>query len=116
MEAMNQPIPEVDAEGADALVAEGAFLLDVREPDEWQAGHAPGAVHVPLGALAASREQLPDDRTIVCICRSGARSGRATEAMRSWGLDAINVAGGMKGWASSGRSVVCDDGSPGSVA
>lgn len=113
---MNEAIPEVDVDRAEALLGDGALLLDVREPDEWEAGHASGATHVPLGQLEARRTELPVGRTIVCICRSGARSGRATRAMIGWGLDAVNVAGGMQGWAASGRSVLRDDDSAGFVA
>jgi rhodanese-related sulfurtransferase len=108
--------PEVDVQGAEALLAGGAFLLDVREDDEWAAGHAPGAVHVPLGQLEAGLDQLPRDRTIVCICRSGARSGRATDALRGLGYDIVNLAGGSQAWAASGRPFVTDAGAPGRVA
>lgn len=86
------------------------FLLDVREDDEWAAGHAPGATHVPLGRLAAHVDQLPRDRRIVCICRSGGRSGRATEALAQAGFDAVNMTGGMQAWAAAGLPMVCDDG------
>ena len=108
-------IPEVDAAGADEMVAAGALLLDVREPDEWAAGHAPAAVHVPMGQLPGSVGELPTDRPIACICRSGARSGRVTEYLLGFGLDIVNVAGGMQGWAASGRPVVTDDGAAGTV-
>jgi rhodanese-related sulfurtransferase len=59
---------------ADDLVRSGAVLLDVREPSEWQAGHAPGARHVPLGKLEAKLGVLPRDRQVVVVCRSGNRS------------------------------------------
>ena len=108
-------IPEIDPAGANALVDGGALLLDVREDDEWAAGHAPGATHLRLGLL---NEQRPanDGRTIVAVCRSGARSGKATEALRAWGYDAVNLAGGMQAWAAEGLPVVTDDGGPGTVA
>ena len=108
-------VPEVDAAGAEALVTTGAMLVDVREPDEWTAGHAPAAVHVPLGDVPASIEGFPTDRRIVCICRSGARSGRVVEYLNAQGFDAVNVADGMVGWAQSGRAVVDDDDEPGQV-
>jgi rhodanese-related sulfurtransferase len=108
--------PEVDVEGAEQLLATGAFLLDVREDDEWAAGHAPGATHVPLGQLEAQLDTLPRDRTIVCICRSGARSGRATDALLPLGFDIVNLVGGSQAWAASGRPFVTDAGSPGRVA
>jgi rhodanese-related sulfurtransferase len=88
-------------------------LLDVREDDEWAAGHAPGATHVPLLRLAT--DSVPAGATVLCVCRSGARSGRAAEALRGAGIDAVNVAGGMKAWAAAGLPVVRDDGRRGRV-
>ncbi len=81
----------------------GAFLLDVREPDEWAEGHIEGATLIPLGQLAARANELPTDREIVCICRSGARSARAQEAIDRSGHFAAtyNMAGGMLRWVQS---------------
>ena len=111
-------VPSVDPAGARALLEEGAVLLDVREDDEWDAGHAPDATHVPLGDLAAAHERgdLPsDDRRIVAVCRSGGRSAAATQALRGAGYDAVNLEGGMRAWASTGLPVVTDAGGPGAV-
>jgi hydroxyacylglutathione hydrolase len=108
--------PTVDAHEGHALVEAGALLLDVREPDEWQAGHAPVAKFVPLRQLSDRTGELPRDRRIVAICRSGARSGRATDFLNGQGFDVVNLAGGMKAWAAEGFSVETDDGSPGAVA
>jgi rhodanese-related sulfurtransferase len=91
----------------------GTSLLDVREDDEWDAGHAPGATHVALGKLRA--DALPVAAQVLCICRSGARSARAAEALRAAGIDATNVAGGMSAWVAAGLPVVRDDGGPGVV-
>ncbi len=102
--------PEVDPVTADELVAGGAMLLDVREDDEFVAGHAPAAVHVALGTLEARFGELPDDCVVVCVCRSGARSGAAAAALRAAGLDARNLAGGMQAWAREGLPVVRDGG------
>src|SRR5687768_16402754 len=78
------------------LAGEGApFLIDVREPAEFAVGHVPGAVPLPLGQVGARVAELPADREIAVICRSGARSGKATELLRARGLRAVNVAGGM---------------------
>ena len=55
------------------------------------------------------------NRHIVCVCRSGARSARATESLLSWGFDATNMTGGMKAWAEAGLEVVKDDGTSGEV-
>jgi rhodanese-related sulfurtransferase len=98
-----------------ALVEKGAFLLDVREPDEWQAGHVPGAVFIPMASVALRVGELPTDRTIVVMCRSGGRSGVVTEELEGLGLAAVNLAGGIQAWAAEQRPVVTDSGAPGTV-
>jgi rhodanese-related sulfurtransferase len=99
------------------LAGEGTslILLDVRNPDEWEAGHAPDAWFWPLARLDQVRAELPLDRTIVCVCRTGARSAKATATLRSWGLDAVNLEGGMRAWVAAGGPVERDDGSPGTI-
>jgi rhodanese-related sulfurtransferase len=109
-------VPEVSPEEARALVTAGALLLDVREADEWAAGHAPEATLAPLASVPDRAATLPRDRVIVAVCRSGARSGRATEYLRAQGLDVVNLGGGMKAWAAAGYPVETDGGSPGTVA
>ena len=105
---MNQPVavPEVLSTDLPA----GAFLLDVREDDEWAAGHAPDALHVRLGELGARAGELPRDREVYVICRTGNRSAYATQALVGGGLHAINVADGMTGWAVAGRPMISEDG------
>jgi DMSO/TMAO reductase YedYZ molybdopterin-dependent catalytic subunit len=94
--------PAVGARGARALVDAGALLLDVREPDEWRAEHVPGALLLPMGQVQHRQFELPRDRRIVVACRSGGRSAAVTESLRTWGFDAVNLAGGMCAWASAG--------------
>jgi rhodanese-related sulfurtransferase len=86
----------------------GVFLLDVREDDEWAAGHAPDAVHIPVGALSGRAVEIPQDREIYVICRSGARSAYAAQALAGAGWTTINVADGMTGWAVAGRPMVSE--------
>ena len=93
-----------------------AYLIDVREDDEWVAGHAPGAVHVRLGELGARAGELPRDRDVYVICRSGARSAYAAQALAGAGWTAINVADGMTGWAVAGRPMVSETGAEPFVA
>ena len=107
-------IPEVSAVDAEEGSAENV-LLDVREADEWEAGRASRAQWIPMADLEGARFRLPMNRRIVCVCRSGARSARATESLIAWGFTATNMEGGMKAWAASGLPVVRDDGSPGEV-
>jgi rhodanese-related sulfurtransferase len=109
-------IEEVDPQTGQTMVATGATLLDVRHQEEWDAGHAPDAVFLPLDQLGDRYTELPADQPIVVICRSGARSARATEALVGAGYNAVNLAGGMKAWVASGLPCVTDAGAPGTVA
>jgi rhodanese-related sulfurtransferase len=109
---MSEPLPEVSA----VAVPDEAWLLDVREEDEWTAGHVPGATHIPLGQLGARTAELPVEREIYVICRTGMRSGRAAQALNGAGWQALNVAGGMQDWAAAGRPMVTDSGATPFVA
>jgi rhodanese-related sulfurtransferase len=99
-----------------ANVPDGVYLLDVREDDEWTAGHAPGAVHVRLSELNEHSDEIPRDREVYVICRSGARSAYATQALSGAGWKAINVSDGMTGWAVAGRPMVSETGAEPFVA
>ncbi|WP_051466468.1 rhodanese-like domain-containing protein [Actinomadura oligospora] len=109
----------ISAKQARQRVEDGeAVLLDVREAVEWKAGHAPGALHLPLSRLAAGG-QLPAaarNKPVVVICRSGNRSRQAAQILAGRGADAVDVTGGMSAWAREGFPVVSPDGRPGSVA
>jgi rhodanese-related sulfurtransferase len=94
----------------------GALLLDVRNPDEWQAGHAEGAAWIPMSQLAERQEELPTDREIVVICKTGSRSAQVAKALLAAGYGAVNVAGGSEAWQAAGLAIVTDDGRPGAVA
>lgn len=94
------------AEAKRKLDAKDGILVDVREPNEWSAGHAPGARHIPLGQLTTRLDDLPRNQTIMLVCQSGARSGLATRMLRQQGFDrAINVEGGMTAWQRQGLPV-----------
>ncbi len=92
------------------------FLLDVREDDEWAAGHVEEATHIPMGQLNARIDEIPKDRTIVCVCRSGQRSQAVTDALNRAGYTAHNLEGGMHAWKAAGLDFVAEDGSEGRVA
>src|SRR3954469_21616293 len=100
------PGPDVSATEARALADAGALLLDVREDDEWAAGHAPQATHMAMSRINAEYEQLPTDRQIVCVCHVGARSAVVAEALRNAGWNAVNLTGGMEAWVRAGLPVV----------
>ena len=98
-------------------VPDGAFLLDVREDDEWTAGHIPGAVHVPMMEVPARTDEVPDDRDVVVVCRVGSRSAQVVAYLRQQGRDrAINLDGGMGSWDAAGRPMVSEDGGAARVA
>ena len=111
---MNQPVAVPEVMSAD--LPAGIFLLDVREDDEWTAGHAPEAVHVRLGDLGVRAGELPRDREVYVICRSGARSAYAAQTLAAAGFSTVNVADGMTGWAVAGRPMVSADGTEPYVA
>jgi rhodanese-related sulfurtransferase len=105
-------IPSITASEAERRDA-ATVLLDVREDDEWAAGHAPGARHIALMDLRP--DSFAPGTHVLCVCRSGGRSAKATEVLRNVGIDAVNVSGGMTAWDAAGLPVVCDDGSAGTV-
>jgi rhodanese-related sulfurtransferase len=107
--------PEVPAVSA-ADVAGDAFLLDVREPEEWVAGHAPTAVHLPMGSVVAQLADVPTDREVVVVCRSGVRSAQVTGYLNRVGRRALNLDGGMQAWAAAGRPMVSETGAAPVVA
>ena len=112
---MFQP-DDAQPEVMSANLPAGIFLLDVREDDEWAAGHAPDAVHVRLGELSARTEEIPRDREVYVICRSGARSAYAAQALAGAGWNTVNVSDGMTGWAVAGRPMISETGAEPSVA
>ncbi|HEY3263445.1 MAG TPA: rhodanese-like domain-containing protein [Pseudonocardiaceae bacterium] len=99
-------LPESDAGLLDGV------LLDVREDDEWAAGHAPHAVHLPMGELPGRLDEVPSDGTLYVICRSGGRSARVAAYLNANGWDAVNVVDGMLGWQATGRPLVAASGQP----
>lgn len=90
---------------AEALVAEGARLVDVREPAELETdGRFPGAVHIPLGELSERAGELAGERLVVA-CRSGVRSAMAVDALRASGWEAYNLDGGILAWERDGLPI-----------
>jgi rhodanese-related sulfurtransferase/glyoxylase-like metal-dependent hydrolase (beta-lactamase superfamily II) len=105
------PAIDVHAAAADA----GSLWLDVRENDEWEAGHAPAAKHIAMRDLPDHLEEFRDGRRIVVICRSGNRSGKVTAWLINHGIDAVNMTGGMQVWEREGLPVVTTADTVGSV-
>lgn len=96
-------VPEIDVDELARLRAQGAALLDVRNPDEWEEARVPGAPLIPLGELAERADEAPAGEPLYVICAGGGRSARAAEHLRRLGRDAVNVAGGTKAWIEAGH-------------
>lgn len=88
------PVPEL---------ADDAVLVDIREQDEWDTGHAPGAIHIPMGELPSRLGELPDEEPVVVVCRSGGRVMRTLPWLARQGLEVANLEGGMRAWRAAGR-------------
>lgn len=96
-----------------ADLADDAVILDVREDDEFAAGHAPGAVHIPLNDVSARVGELPEvDGALPVVCRAGGRSSRAAQWLEGQGYDVINVEGGMQAWAAAGKPLASEGDMP----
>ena len=99
--------PEISVEEAVAKQEAGAFILDVREPDEWNEAHISGATLVPLGELASRVNELPKDQEIVVVCRSGNRSAQARDLLVNEGFTQVtSMAGGLNQWKAAGYPTV----------
>ena len=90
-------------------VPAGAQLIDVRENDEWAAGHARGAIHIPLGELSDRLKEIDPGKDIYLICHSGGRSAQAGQYLEAaLGWDVINVEGGTQAWRADGLAIDVD--------
>jgi rhodanese-related sulfurtransferase len=103
--------PDYTPQEVAELLARGQVeLIDVREPDEYEAGRIAGARLIPLAQLPSEVAELDRERPIVFYCRTGSRSGMATDAFRGAGFDAHNMAGGLLDWRASGLPLEPADG------
>ena len=102
---MNSVTPQVGVHDLAAALEQGAYLVDVREPHEWAEARVNGATLIPLGSITERVAEVPADRTVYVICRSGGRSDRAAGWLRTQGVDAVNVDGGTLAWIEAGLPV-----------
>ena len=100
------PVPEIDVQELAALRESGAPLIDVRQPDEYEEFHVPGAVLIPLDELVERVDEVPEVDRVYVICKTGARSAKAVEFLNRSGYDTVNVAGGSLAWVEAGQPVV----------
>lgn len=93
-----------------------AYVIDVRENDEWAAGHAPEAVHLPMMDVPARLDDVPTEGDVVIACRVGGRSAQVVTFLMARGWDNVrNLDGGMIDWVAAGRPLVSEDGRPARV-
>lgn len=95
---------EIDIEGLKQQLDndEDTALIDVREPAEYAEARVPGAVLIPMGQLPTRLDEVPSDRTVYVICRSGNRSGQMGPLLDAHGFDSVNVVGGTVAWVQAG--------------
>ena len=113
--SLPESIADVTPIAASELAGAGAVIIDVREPDEWSAGHAPGARLIPMSLVDGRIDEIRAERRAVVVCRSGGRSSSVAQLLSSRGIDAVNLCGGMRAWEAAGLPVVTDTGEPGSI-
>ncbi|HSK32719.1 MAG TPA: rhodanese-like domain-containing protein [Propionicimonas sp.] len=101
---MSTRTPEIDIEQF-AASRESGVVVDVRERNEYAAGHVPGARLIPMGQLASRMGELAPEHPVYVICATGNRSRAMTDLLRAGGFEAASVAGGTTAWARSGRPI-----------
>ncbi|MGW0025631.1 rhodanese-like domain-containing protein [Rhodococcus sp. NPDC003383] len=96
-------------------IGDGVVLLDVREADEWDLGHAPGALHIPVADVPARIEDIDIDAEVYVVCRQGGRSVGVVAYLNNIGFDAFQVSGGMVAWQRTGRPLTADGDTPAKI-
>ncbi len=105
---MPEALPELDVTAVPDEIPPGVTMLDVREDDEWRAGHIDGAVHIPLMQVPRRLAELDAHDRVLVVCKVGGRSAQATQFLCAQGRDAANLSGGMIAWEAAGRPMVRD--------
>jgi len=108
-------IAQITVNDLPAEVGPGSVLLDVRENDEWNRGHAADARHIPMGEVPARLDEIDRSATLYVVCKAGGRSAKVAQLLAHHGYEPINVNGGMLAWAEAGRQVIAADGGPGTI-
>jgi len=104
VEAVNAAeVPTIHAGDVPGLVDEGWRLVDVRTDEEWASGRIPGSLHVPMDQVVGRLAEIGD--RVLVVCAVGGRSARVTQYLRGQGRDALNVEGGVHGWAAGGGPI-----------
>jgi rhodanese-related sulfurtransferase len=101
-------IPTASADDVPDPLPQGLLVLDVRQDDEWRAGHVPGSLHIPLMELGRRYVEMPQAAQTLVVCRVGSRSAYAAGFLIQRGIDAVNLEGGLVAWLGAGRALVAD--------
>ena len=96
---------EVTIDELEQAIAQGAHVVDVREQDEFDAGHVPNAHLIPLNTVPDRMGEIPEGETVWLICQGGVRSMKASNYLEAQGYDVVSVAGGTGSWIGAGKSV-----------
>ena len=102
-------VPEISVAELEAVLAEGATVVDVREPEEYRVARVPGALLIPLSEVSDRLREIQTDSRVYVICAKGGRSMAAAEFLRAAGADAVNVKGGTDAWIEAGNTVQSGD-------
>lgn len=109
-EAVETAAAELDPGAGAELIEAGAAVIDVRREYEFEGGHLTGSAHIEMNELSGRAGEIPKDRPVLFVCRSGNRSGMAADAFREAGWDTHNLAGGLEAWVADGRPLEPDNG------
>ena len=107
--------PSIEPEQLEKLIQDGFKLIDVREQDEWNAGHHKSAEHIPMGMITDNMNKFKDSEKYIFVCRSGARSGRVTNFIASQDIESYNLSGGMKELKNFTEKIFNSEGNPGQI-
>jgi rhodanese-related sulfurtransferase len=110
-----RPVAQAQIADVPSTFDGSVVLLDVREDDEWQRGHAPGAQHIPMGQVPSRIDEINADAKLFVVCQAGGRSQRVAQYLARNGYSPVNVSGGMSAWTGAGRPVITDDGATGVI-
>jgi rhodanese-related sulfurtransferase len=102
--------PAIEPDEAVVLLGGDALMIDVRDEHEWAAGHAPHSIHIPLDEVSASTPFTTRTRRVIVVSRSGRRAERAVTHLRTAGVDAVVLHGGLRAWVEAGGDLVGDGG------
>lgn len=103
-----EPFHRITLGEAKGMIADGAYVIDVREPHEYSSGHVPNATLIPVNDVFARREELPKEKKLIFVCAVGQRSALACEMAAAGGFQAevlYNLEGGTEGWIKAGEPV-----------